>query len=211
MQANVCGCVDACPTKLPISGTMQKWEVLSCFALWRSSSPESASVRGREAGQDVRIGVSTENGGQVDHNQLRDFVQSCFQSLVVAAGTGSKLRSSLQEPFPHACLSHPVASSWLHADHSVDSTCINGVEKWTQTASRTMRIREKEEERARAQGGEWSITPKIGMAVRACQQGLAKRGMQVAWNFAGDKFGGSEGDMGREPNKREPREEGTKR
>lgn len=28
---------------------------------------------------------------------------------------------------------------------------------------------------------------------------------------AGDRFGGSEGDMGREPNKREPREEGTKR
>lgn len=39
-----------------------------------------------------------------------------------------------------------------------------------------MRIREKEEERARAQGGEWSITPKIGMAVKARPAGVGEEG-----------------------------------
>lgn len=39
----------------------------------------------------------------------------------------------LQEPFLHACLSHPVASSWLrnHSGHSTCTTCINGIEQWT--------------------------------------------------------------------------------
>lgn len=59
------------PNKAAGFGEMKKTgprRILSWFALWRSSSPESASVRGREAGQDMRIGVSTENGGEVDHN-----------------------------------------------------------------------------------------------------------------------------------------------
>lgn len=77
-----------------------------------------------------------------------------------------------------------VSAILLHANHSVHPTCINSIEHWTPN-----KVENDEDKRKR---GRESSSSRRGMVHypknrngrrRPDQQGLAKRGTQVAWNF----------------------------